>query len=288
MRVTVLGLGRMGRAMAVRLLAEGHEVTGWNRTPGPGAQVVAHGGHEVPTPTAAVADARAVLTALADDDALRAVVLGADGVAECLPAGAVLVDTSTVGPATTRALAAALPGRFVAAPVLGAPEAVLEGRATCLLGGDPAVVDSLDPIWSALAAHRRRCGADPADATTVKLLVNYLLLAGVAVLAEAVALAQAVGLDPALVREVVTASPAVAPALHRRLDDVQCGDHRGWFSTRLAAKDVRLAAELAESLGVALPLAELTQRRYEDAVRAGWAEHDVGALVELFRAAGPA
>lgn len=127
-------------------------------------------------------------------------------------------------------------------------------------------------------------GTRPADATTVKLLVNYLLLAGTAVLAETVALAQAAGLDPALVREVVTASPTVAPALHRRLDDVQCGDHRGWFSTRLAAKDVRLA----DSLGVALPLAELTQRRYEDAVRAGWAEHDVGALVELFRAAGPA
>lgn len=256
--------------------------------PWPGRGVVAHGGHEAATPAAAAAGARAVLTALADDDAVRAVALGRDGVAGALPADAVLVDTSTVGPATTRALAAALPGRFVAAPVLGAPEAVLEGRATCLLGGDPAVVDGLDPLWSALAAHRRRCGADPAGATTIKLLVNYLLLAGAAVLAEAVALAQAAGLDPALVREVVTASPAVAPALHRRLDDVQCGDHRGWFSTRLAAKDVRLAAELADSLGLALPLAELTQRRYEDAVRAGWADHDVGALVELFRAVGRA
>ena len=284
MRVAVLGLGRMGQAVALRLLAQGHEVTGWNRTAGRAAAVVDRGGREARSAAGAVADAGAVLVALSDDAAVRAVVLGPSGAAAALPATATLADTSTVAPATSRELAEALPGRFVAAPVLGAPQAVRDGGATWLLGGDPAAVDGLAPVWSALAAQQVRCGPDPGAATTVKLLVNYLLLAGTAVLAEAVALGQATGLDPALLREVAMASPAVAPALlHRRLDDLLDGDHRGWFTTRLAAKDVRLATELAGSSGVPLPLAELVWRRYASAADAGWGEHDIGALVELFR-----
>ena len=120
-------------------------------------------------------------------------------------------------------------------------------------------------------------------ATTLKLLSNYLLMSGIAALAEAVATAQAVGLPDELIRDYLGQLPLLAPALRNRLDDIVSGDHRGWFSTTLGAKDVRLAEDLARSHDLTLPLAAAVKRRFEEAAAQGWADADIGAVVELLR-----
>jgi 3-hydroxyisobutyrate dehydrogenase-like beta-hydroxyacid dehydrogenase len=125
-------------------------------------------------------------------------------------------------------------------------------------------------------------GEDARVATTLKLLSNYLLMSGIAALAETVATAQAAGLPDKLIRDFLGQLPLVAPALRNRLDDIVSGDHDGWFSTTLGAKDVRLAEDLARSHGVLLPLADAVRRRYEEAAQ-GWADADIGAVVELLR-----
>ena len=284
MRLAVLGMGRMGHALAERLLAAGHAVTVWNRTPDKADDLVSNGARLAPSPAEAAQRAEATFTSLADDDAVRTVVTEPDGVAAGLGDG-ILIDASTVSPQTTAQLAGAVAGRLLASPILGAPDAVVAGEATYLIGGPRELYDRLRPAFETLAAEARRryVGEDPKLASTLKLLSNYMLMSGIAALAEAVATAQALGLADDLIRDYFGRLPLVAPALRNRLDDVVSGDHHGWFSTRLGAKDVRLTADLAASHGVRLPVAEAVQRRYEQAVAEGWADADIGAVVELLR-----
>ncbi|MDP9840853.1 NAD(P)-dependent oxidoreductase [Streptosporangium lutulentum] len=284
MRVSVLGMGSMGRALALRLLERGHVVTIWNRTPGKAAEVVDAGAVEASSPIEAARGTEAVLMSLADDRAVRDVMtrladLGSD------PGGPIVADMSTVSPDTSRALVDLVPGgRFVAAPILGGPQAVVEGQAMGLLGGERDLVDRLKPIWPDLFATRwYYCGGDPGNALTYKLLNNYLMMSGIAVIAEVVATGQAAGLDEAMLREFLFQWPTVAPALHNRLDGILGDDHRGWFTTSLGAKDVRLTVEVAESRGIDLPIARLVERRYEEAAERGWSDSDITAVVELLR-----
>jgi 3-hydroxyisobutyrate dehydrogenase-like beta-hydroxyacid dehydrogenase len=284
MRVAVLGMGKMGHALAERLLGGGHAVTVWNRTPHRADDLAAKGAREAATPAQAAEATEATFTSLADDAAVRAVVTGPHGVAAGLGDG-VLVDTSTVSPETTAKLSEAVAGRLLASPILGAPAAVVSGDAAYLIAGPRELYDRLRPAYEALsdAGRRRYVGDDAKVATTLKLLSNYLLMSGIATLAEAVATAQAVGLEDDLIRDYFGQLPLVAPALSNRLHDIISGDHDGWFPTTLGAKDVRLATELARSHGVRLPLAEAVKRRYEQAAAEGWADADIAAVVELVR-----
>ena len=274
----------MGHAVAERLLGGDHEVTVWNRTPHKADDLVANGARVAATPAAAAEEAEATFTSLADDAAVRAVVTGRDGVAVGLGDG-VLIDTSTVSPATTADLAEAVAGRLLASPILGSPTAVVLGEAGYLIGGPRALYDRLAPVYDVLVEGGRRVyvGENAGVATTLKVLSNYLLMSGIGALAEAVATAQAVGLSDELIRDYLGQLPLVAPALRNRLDDIVSGGHDGWFSTTLGAKDVRLAEDLARSHGVLLPLADAVKRRFEEAAAQGWADADIGAVVELLR-----
>ena len=284
MRLAVLGMGRMGHAVAERLLGGDHEVTVWNRTPHKADDLVAKGAREGATPAAAAEETEATFTSLADDAAVRIVVTGQDGVAAGLGDG-VLIDASTVSPETTADLAEAVGGRLLASPILGSPTAVVSGEAGYLIGGPRELYDRLAPAYDVLTEARRRVyvGEDARVATTLKLLSNYLLMSGIATLAETVATAQAVGLPDELIRDYLGGLPLVAPALRNRLDDIVSGDHDGWFSTTLGAKDVRLVEDLALSHGVLLPLADAVKRRFEEVAAQGWADADIGAVVELLR-----
>jgi 3-hydroxyisobutyrate dehydrogenase-like beta-hydroxyacid dehydrogenase len=128
MRLAILGMGRMGYALAERLLSGGHEVSVWNRTPHKADELVAKGAREAATPAAAAKETEATFTSLAHDDAVRTVVTGRNGVAAGL-GGGVLIDASTVSPQTTAELAEAVGGRLLASPILGSPTAVVSGEA---------------------------------------------------------------------------------------------------------------------------------------------------------------
>jgi 3-hydroxyisobutyrate dehydrogenase-like beta-hydroxyacid dehydrogenase len=274
----------MGHALAERLLGGDHEVTIWNRTSHKADDLIARGAQEAATAAAAAEQAEATFTSLTDDAAVRSVVTGEKGVAAGLGDG-VLIDASTVSPQTAADLSEAVGGRMLASPILGSPTAVVTGEAAYLIGGPRELYDRLAPAYDALAqsGHRFYVGEDASVATTLKLLSNYLLMSGIATLAETVATAQAVGLPDELIRDYLGQLPLVAPALRNRLDDIVSGDHHGWFSTTLGAKDVRLAEDLARSHGVQLPLADAVKRRFEEAAAQGFADADIGAVVELLR-----
>jgi 3-hydroxyisobutyrate dehydrogenase-like beta-hydroxyacid dehydrogenase len=283
MRVSVLGLGHMGKAVGLRLRDQGYEVTVWNRTPGRAEVLVQRGAREAASIAHALAGADVVITLLTNDTAVEQVALGADGAIRHLPAEAVLVDMSTVYPDTSRTLAARTPGgRFIDAPILGGPEALLNGKAKLLISGHEDLVKGLDPLWTDLSASYIYTGAN-GTATTLKLLSNLSLVGGTALLAEAVATAQASGIHNEVLRQVFGQSPAVAPGVHLRMEDILQGDHHGWWSLELADKDMTLILKLGAAAGTRLPIAEATEALIRKAIGAGYGELDLGAMVEAIR-----
>ncbi|WP_248964575.1 NAD(P)-dependent oxidoreductase [Sphaerisporangium perillae] len=284
MQIAVLGMGNMGRAVAGRLVSHRHEVTVWNRTPGKAAEVIEAGATEASSPAEAAQGVDAVMMSLADDRAALEVMGQLTGLGSG-PDAPIIVDMSTVAPDTSRKLADMAPGnRFVAAPIIAAPKTVLEGMASGLLGGDRRLVDHLEPLWSRIFNVHWYCGEDPGSAATFKLLNNYLLMAEIALVAEVVATAEAAALDTKLLREVLDQWPTIPVGIRNRLDDLISGDHRGWFSTRLGAKDVGHLVQVAESNGLELPIARLVGQRYEQAAEHAGSQADIAAVVEVLRA----
>lgn len=287
MKITVLGLGHMGAALAGRLLETGHEVTVWNRTPGRAADLVEGGAHEATSIRAAVAGAEVVIILVTNDAAVKAVALEGN-VVGMLPENAVLVDMSTVSPDTSREIGAATPdGRFVDAPILGGPEPFRAGKARLLLGGHREVVARLDPLWDDLSSGHFYTGPN-GTATTLKLLSNHLLVGGTQLLMEAVVTAQAHGFSNDVLREVFGGTPAIAPGVKVRLEDVLGGDHVGWWTLLLADKDMTLVLKLAQQADLRLPIAEASEKLVRDAIEAGYGEKDLGAITEVLRHGTPA
>ncbi|HLJ66279.1 MAG TPA: NAD(P)-dependent oxidoreductase [Chloroflexota bacterium] len=282
MKVTVLGLGSMGTALATRLLDTGHQLTVWNRTAGRVGDLVAAGAQEARVLPEATADAEVVFTLLSNDAAVKAVALDG-GVAGSLGPDTVLVDMSTVSPTTSREIAAATPGgRFVDAPILGRPQAFGAGRATLLLGGNRDVVERLGTLWDDLSAARYYTGPN-GTATTLKLLSNLILVGGTHLLVEAVITAQALGLPNETLRTVFGGSPAVAPGVQARLDDVLEGDHVGWWTLLLADKDLTLVLDLAREASLRLPIAEASEQLLRRGIDAGYGEKDLGVIADVLR-----
>ncbi len=283
MRIAVIGMGKMGHAVAGRLLDAGHDVTVWNRSPGRADDLVERGATEAAAAAEAVVSAEVVLVSLADDAAVLSVATGEEGVASALGESAVLVDMSTVSPETAARLAELTGGRSLAGPILGAPAAVEAGRAVYLVAGPKEQFERLAPVYGALSEDVRYLGEERERALQLKLLANYLLLAGLVVLSETVATAQAVGFPEDSLRQFLDSSPLVAPGLRNRLDALFSGKHASWFTTPLGAKDVGLAEQMATREALRLPVAELVKRRYEEAAAAGFADEDLTAVIELVR-----
>ena len=286
MDVTVLGMGRMGQALAKRLLAGGHRVVVWNRTPGKAEGVLAAGATEARSVAEAAKGAEVVITSLSADDAVRTVAFGGGGgggLRAVLGADAVYADASTVSPAMSEELAAAFP-RFVALPILGPPAGVESGKAVYLAGGDPAAVAALEPVLATLTETVRRYDS-AGKAASAKLASNLLLLAGLAALAEAFTVARSGGITDDQIRELLGESAMVAPGVKNRFEGLLAAGMEPWWSTTLGAKDARLAAEAADAAGIDLPLARTVQALYDRAAQAGAGDDDIVAVARLYRPA---
>jgi 3-hydroxyisobutyrate dehydrogenase-like beta-hydroxyacid dehydrogenase len=273
MRISVLGMGRMGSALATRLVSGGHDVKVWNRSPGKAGDAVRAGAVEVATLEEAAEKADVVLTMLADDAAVRDVVLGDGGLVGHL-ADAVYIDSSTISPPLADEIAGRLE-RYLAMPVMGSPDAVAAGEAALLLGGPEDAADAVEPVTRALTDKLTRFDR-AAEALAAKVTGNFLLLAGLTVLAEAFEIARSGGLDDERIKAVFSESPLVAPGLRNRFDNVLSGSAEGWFTTELGAKDVGLALDLASPADLPVGLAVLD--RYRQVAGGDLAGADVAAV----------
>ncbi|HZU14712.1 MAG TPA: NAD(P)-dependent oxidoreductase [Chloroflexota bacterium] len=278
MQVAVLGTGRMGGALAERLLGSGHTVTVWNRTPARIDPLAARGARVARTPAAAVQDSAVIFMVLSADSAVREVVTDA---VNAMGGDRVLVDCSTVSPDTTDMVAEQV-DRFVAAPILGGPQAILNATTTLLVGGPASAVEAVRPILNAISSRIIECGA-ASNATTMKILSNLILISSTSVLAEAIAIAQRTGVDNDLLRTVFAESPVIGAGVRTRLENILGGDHSGWFTVDLAEKDLGLAIGLGQEVGLITPIADGARAELREAQEAGLGDQDLAAVVEVIR-----
>ncbi|MER7134142.1 NAD(P)-dependent oxidoreductase, partial [Streptosporangium saharense] len=231
--ISFLGLGRMGALMARRLVAAGHEVTVWNRTP---REV--EGAVRAATAAEAVAKADLVITMLADPVAVREVLSAA---APGLRPGTLVVEMSTVGPEAVTGLRDLLPPGvgLVDAPVLGSLGAVADGTLTVLAGGHPEDLARCREVLAVLGRVRETGG--PGSGAALKLAVMSALVPAQVLLAENLAYAAANGVDTGALLDVLGQTP-LAPLVERVRPAVESGPSRTAYSLGLAAKDLTLAA----------------------------------------------
>lgn len=282
--VGFIGLGNMGSAMATRLLEAGFDVTVYNRSPGK-AEALAARGATVATTVAQACAGDVVITMLANDDALDAVVTGEGGVLATLREGATHVSSSTISAALSKRLTAAHGAagqQFITGTVLGRPEAAAAGKLFVLAAGPAEAVDPLMPVLDALGQRTFRVSEVAAVGNVVKLSANFLLANVIESLGEAVALVSKAGVDRRDYIDIITSTLFSAPAyetyggLIAREEFEPAG-----FAARLGIKDIRLVLAAAEELQVPLPIASLLRDRFLTLLATGGGDLDWSAISTL-------
>ncbi len=284
--IAVIGLGRMGRAMATKLRDADLEVTVWNRTAARAEELAQHiGAHHAPTARDA-AQAPVVLSSLADDRAVQQTYRGEDGLLAGLSAGTVVVETSTVDPRTVTDLAPEVAARGAAlldAPVSGSVPAVEAGGLTFMVGGAEDALATVQPVLDVLGKATFHLG-EVGTGAAMKLSVNAVVHALNAALSEALVLAERSGIARATAWEVFAASAAGAPFVSYKQAAFQ--DPEGTptaFSLDLVAKDLDLILTLADRLGVPVQQAETNHTLAKRASEAGLGDRDMSWLAQLLR-----
>lgn len=244
MRIAFVGLGLMGAPMARNLVAAGHAVTGYARTPSRAADLAIP---LAPDIAGAVDGADALCVCVTDSDDVRQVVVAALAAATPPP---LVLDFSTIAPAVSREISAACTERgvaFVDCPVSGGPPGALAGTLAVMCGGDADAIARAAPVLDVVGDPAKRVHCGPSGSGLVAKLVNNLLVAVIsAATAEALGLGQRAGLDPAVLREVVMASSGDSWQLRNLFPRVLAGDHRPGFTARNLLKDLGHARDLAE------------------------------------------
>lgn len=266
----------MGAPMARNLAAAGHDVTAWNRSAekAEGIEGVTAAG----SVAEAVRGAEAVITMLADADAVDAVVR------EALPAldGALVVQTSTIGPEATARLAEQVPG-LVDAPVLGTKAPAEEGKLIVLASGPEDARERVDPLFDAIGAKTLWLGEAGAG-SRLKLVINTWLLALTEGLAEAIALAEALDVDPRTFLDAIDGGPMGAPYANLKGKLMMEREYPPSFPLELALKDARLALAAADQQGLRLGALAAIAEQMERAVEAGHGKDDMAATIQASRA----
>jgi 3-hydroxyisobutyrate dehydrogenase-like beta-hydroxyacid dehydrogenase len=265
MRIGFIGLGHMGAGMAANLVKAGHEVAVYNRSPDKAAPLVALGA----STAGKVADAcrgDAVITMLADDQAVESVASGHEGIIRSLKTGAIHISMSTISVELSERLAAthAEAGqRFVAAPVFGRPDAAAAAKLFIVAAGAISAVDACKPLFGAMSQKHFLMGERPELANLVKLSGNFLLASLIEALGEAMALVGKAGLDRREYLDFLTSTLFTAPAYKTYGALIVEGRFEpAGFAAPLGHKDIRLTLAAGEGLRVPMPLASLLHDRF--------------------------
>jgi 3-hydroxyisobutyrate dehydrogenase len=286
--VAFLGLGRMGSAMARRLLQAGHELHVFNRTASRATPLVAAGAQLFPSPGEACSGASAIVAMLSDDHASREVWLGAYGaLSGAMANDAFAIECSTLShewvlelndEASRRGL------RYIDAPVTGLPESAINGELTLLVGAHCEHLTEARPLLSALGRRVIHFGP-PGAGTAYKLIVNLLGAVQIASAAEAMALGERAGLDPGLMAEALASGQAASPQVIRNTRRMADGDHENplIFTPQLRVKDVEYALSLARKLGIGSPFGALAAETFQELCSRGLAQVNESAVIDIAR-----
>jgi 3-hydroxyisobutyrate dehydrogenase len=274
MQIGIAGVGKMGAAIAQRLMAAGHEVTVWNRSADKVKPLTAAGAAVAPTPAELAKGAEVVITILTDAAAIDAVYNGPSGLLSGAAGGKLFIEMSTVQPHTEIALAEKVRAKgaaLVECPVGGSTGPALQGKLIGLMGAAPADAARAKPLLDQLCRRLEHCGPVGAGAV-MKLTINMPLMIYWQALGEALALCRGLGLDPARLMDLLSdtsGGPNVLKVRGPVVADMLKGGDGGpvTFDIDSAIKDLRTMLAEGKARGVELPLVEKTLACYEETKR---------------------
>jgi 3-hydroxyisobutyrate dehydrogenase-like beta-hydroxyacid dehydrogenase len=287
LRVGFAGLGRMGAPMAARLAGAGLLAGVYNRTPAKAEAFAATtGATQFSSPAGLAAESNVIITMVADEEASRSLFTQPEGLLGGLQPDTIVIEMATVSVDHVQRLGALVDSAgsgLVDAPVSGSVAMAADGTLAILASGDPAGLERVRPVFAVLGARTFQLGGLGAG-TAMKLAVQAVIDGLNQGVSEGLVLAERAGIEREVAYDVFASSAVAAPFVHYRRDLFERPDlAEPAFSLHLAVKDLRLILALAASLQVDLPQARTDLAVLDEAVDAGFADHDVSAVAELLR-----
>lgn len=285
MKVAFIGMGSMSAAIAPRLVAAGHEVHAWNRSPGAVERLA--GVTLLDSAARAFAEHEVVITMLSDDQAVREVILESGALAAARP-GVVHMVMSTISPRLVEQLQAphaAAGVHYLAAPVFGIPAVAARGELNILAAGSAAALDKAGPVLAVMGKKTWQLGDQPTHANIAKIAGNLMITQAIESMAEASALVESHGLAPAAFLDVVANTMFACSSYQRYAANIGSNNYEPGFKLSLGLKDVLLALDAAAVRGANLPSAAIVRTHMETAVREGKGDRDWSILALAAREA---
>jgi 3-hydroxyisobutyrate dehydrogenase-like beta-hydroxyacid dehydrogenase len=286
-RIGFLGLGGMGTALALNLLADGYPLRVWNRTTSRAESFRQKEAVVADTPADAVTPGGIVFSIVADDRALKEICLGSPSLAEKLGPGGVHVSMSTIAPATAKKLSkqhAQFGASYIACPVFGRPSAVTARQMFICTSGPTAAKERINPILKKLGQGVYDFGEDPTAANVVKLAGNFMIAACTETLAEAAVLCEKSGVPAVDALSFLTATYFNCPAYKNYAKKIL---ERSWsdvgFTLKLGFKDMNLVSDLSTSAAAPMPILSLLRDRYLTSIAQGLGDMDWSTIAQSAR-----
>ncbi|MET9179774.1 2-hydroxy-3-oxopropionate reductase [Kitasatospora aureofaciens] len=280
-KIAFVGLGIMGKPMAVNLVKAGHHVTGFDLSQASIDTVVAAGGHGAASIADAVKDAEVVITMVPADPHVEAVILGEGGVLENVGAGTLVIDMSSITPQTSIKVGKAAREKGVRtldAPVSGGEAGAMEAVLSIMVGGEAADFAEAKPLFDALGTTVVHVGPDGAG-QTVKAANQLIVAVNIQVLAEAVVFLENAGVDLAAALDVLGGGLAGSTVLNRKKANMLNREFAPGFRIDLHHKDMGIVTDAARAVGAALPVGAVVAQLVASARANGDGSLDHSALL---------
>ena len=279
-----IGLGIMGDPMARKLLAAGHDVALWSKSPGKAESAAATGkGTVCGTPRDVAAASECVFYCVGDSAMSREVSLGAGGLLEGAAPGSVIADCSTIAPAESRELHQAYAAKgvhFLDAPCTGSKPGAEGGTLTFMVGGDEEVFKKAKPFFDEMGKNFYYCGG-PGMGLEAKLTQNLILANIMQALSEGMVLATKAGVKPELMLDILSNSAAKSGLMAFKAPFILDRDFQTNFSTKWMHKDISMALDSGKAHGVPLPITAVTLQMFQAAMCQGLAESDFCSTIQV-------
>ena len=287
-QVAVLGLGMIGSGIADNVRRAGFPLTVYNRSRARAEEFAGAGISVAGSPGEAARQADVVIAAVANDEASEAIWLGEDGALAAARPGTVLVECSTLSLGWVGRLAAAAGERgvqFLDAPVLGSKDAAQAGELRLLVGGDPAALERVRPVFAAFSAEAHHLGPNGAGAQ-MKLINNAMVAVQVVALAEGLVVAERAGLDVEQVVELLSSGAPGSPAVRGRAARMAAREYEDvHFALRWMHKDTGYGIAEGERYSIPMPTVRAAREVFQVAIDHGLGDVDLAAVIEAVRGA---
>lgn len=284
MKIGFIGLGNLGTPIAENLLQKGHALLVYNRTASKAQPLIAKGANIASSFKEVAASCDIVFSIVSDDAALNHITLGEEGIASNLKAGGIHISLSTILPATATQLNGIHKqhnSHYIAAPLMGRPEAARARKLNFLVSGDASVIALIKPLLTdGGAAGIWEFGAEVNAANVAKLCSNFLIVSAIEAMAEGINLANKSGIDAnawhAMLTQTLFTSPIYVNYGNMLLKETY--RQPGGFALRLGLKDVNLVLQQAQTAGAEMPTAEVARKQLDTCIANGLGENDWTAI----------